>query len=201
MARLIAGRSRSAETEALLLSLDSGASQHAKATNAAAVTSKGARRSVPASTARLAVMVRPLGRSARPLPHVCRPFVSYDCPRVRPAPKVQPSTTSRPRCNPKERHHERHSASPLQLHHVSRHGLHLRLPASRRTNLLRQRPAVPVRRAMPVQHAVQLRRRHQLRPVLNRLAPTRRRRQACSFRRRLTSRVDLAPLPHEGTRP
>jgi len=67
--------------------------------------SNGERRR-PAQRARFdgrrAPTVRPLGRSARPLPHACRPFVSWDCPGASPAPKVQPSTTSRPRCNPKE---------------------------------------------------------------------------------------------------
>ncbi len=65
-------------------------------------------------------------------------------------------------------HHERQPASRLHLQHLSRQRLHLRLPASRRTSLLRLRPAVPVRRAMPVRHAVPVRRRRQLRPVLSR---------------------------------
>ena len=54
--------------------------------------------------------------------------------------------------------------SPLQLHHLSRRRLHLRLPASRRANRRRLRPAVPMRRAMPVRRAVPMRRRRQLRP-------------------------------------
>ena len=36
---------------------------------------------------------------------------------------------------PKETHHERHEASPLQLHHLSRLGLPLRLPAALRATL------------------------------------------------------------------
>jgi hypothetical protein len=50
---------------------------------------------------------------------------------------------------PKETHHERHQAKPLQLHHLSRRRLPLRLPAAsratHRTDHLRLRPAVPVR--------------------------------------------------------
>jgi len=71
---------------------------------------------------------------------------------------------------PEGTYHERHSANPLQLQHLSRHRLHLRLPASRRSDRLRLRHAVPLRRAMPVRHAVPVRRRRQLRPVLSRVA-------------------------------
>ena len=59
---------------------------------------------------------------------------------------------------PQGTHHERHPASPLQLQHLSRNGLHLRLPACRRTNRLCLQPTVPVRRRL------------QLRPFLSRFA-------------------------------
>lgn len=53
---------------------------------------------------------------------------------------------------PKEADHERNEASPLQLRHLSRRGLPLRLPGTRRathrTDSLRLRPSVPVRREL-----------------------------------------------------
>lgn len=157
----------------------------------------------------------PLGRSARPLPHACRPFVSWSCHRAAAPSKVQPSKTSRHRCNPKERHREHHPASPLQLHPLSRRRLHLRLPASRRANRRRLRPAVPMRRSMPVRRAVPMRHRRQLRAILSRTASsTCVDDAACEGRRTsrvrrlnriasdsLTSRVVAAPLPHEGACP
>ncbi|MEO8280304.1 MAG: hypothetical protein ABI564_11485 [Ideonella sp.] len=80
----------------------------------------------------------------------------------------------------KENHHERHPTSPLQLHHLSRNRLRLRVPASR----LRLRTTVPMRRAMPMC------RRDQLRPVLSRIAAG-----------ILKMRLDPAPTPKEGTCP
>lgn len=175
----------------------------------------GAWRRVSGSAARPSSAARPLGRSARPLPHACRPFVSWGCPFAAAAPKVQPSKTSRRRCNLKGTHHEHHPATHLQLQHLSRHWLHLRLPASLRASRRRLRPAVPMRRSMPVRRAVPMRHRRQLRPILSRTASsTRVDDAACEGRRTygvrrlnriasdtLTSRVVPAPLPHEGTCP
>ena len=162
----------------------------------------GARLCVRGSAARHAPAARPLGRSARPLPHARRPFVSWGCPCAAAAPKVQPSKTSRRRCNLKGTHHERHPASPLQLHHLSRYRLHLRLPASRRTNRRRLRPAVPVRRcnasAARSANAAPA-------PAAPNPEPGRIRHDAggrhTAAAGALTSRVDPAPLPHQGTCP
>jgi hypothetical protein len=62
----------------------------------------GARRKLCRQEARSVPAARPFGRSIGPLPHAGRPFVSSGCPRAGPAPKVQPSKTSRRRCNLKE---------------------------------------------------------------------------------------------------
>jgi hypothetical protein len=87
---------------------------------------------------------------------------------------------------PEGTHHERHPARFLQLQRLSRHRLHLRLPAgrrtSRRTGRLRLQPAVQLRRGMPLRHAVPVRRRHRPYPVLR-------------------TAVDPAPPPHRGARP
>jgi hypothetical protein len=100
---------------------------------------------------------------------------------------------------PEGTHHERPPASPLQLHHVSRYGLHLRVPASRPAGRRRLRPAMPMRPDMPVRRAVPMRRRRQLRPILNGFHPTRRRWPHLPAAGTLTSRVGPAPRPHEGT--
>lgn len=63
--------------------------------------------------------------------------------------------------------HERHPANPLQLHHLSRRRLRLRLPASCRTDRLRLRPPVPLRPAVPLRHAVPVRRRQPLHAILS----------------------------------
>jgi hypothetical protein len=79
-------------------------------------------------------------------------------------------------------HHEHQPAIPLQLQHLSRHQLHLWLPACRGTNRLCLWPAVPLRRTLHLRHGVHLRRWRQLRPSL--IWP-----------------IDPAPLLHPGTRP
>ena len=78
---------------------------------------------------------------------------------------------SRRRCNPKEHDHECHFLSPLQLRHVSRYRLHLRLPASRRADRQILRSAMPMRPQLPVRQELPMWRRRLRRASLSRFVP------------------------------